>query len=104
MLPATFLKIALFALATVPAGFARPLGAGQGGANIDLQVRDEQIGTRAFDEIYDYVFDRELDEGAEELELRQLGAIGMCTLRVPFYPTYSICFILRSQVCAQDRR
>jgi len=86
MLPATFLKVAIFALATVPAGFARPLGSGPD----DLQVRDEQIETRSFavDEIYgrdladDYVSARELNEGVQELELRQFAALARIGLRL----------------------
>jgi len=109
MLPATFLKIAISALATVPAGFARPLGSGPGGANTDLQVRDAQIDTRAFvvDEIFgrdlvdDYVSARELDEGVQELDLRQFAAIGMWAPCYPFCATSDLTYSFRhSQDCA----
>ena len=112
MLLATYLKIAIFALATVPVGFARPLTSGSGGANTDLQFRDEQIDTRELvvDDIYgrdladDYASARELNDEAQELELRQWAAIGTWTLCLLFYSTYSIYSTLCSQGCPQTRR
>ena len=109
MLLATYLKIAIFALATAPVGFARPRAPGSSRANTDLGARDEQFDIREFaiNDIYgrdpadDYVSARELNEGVQDLELRQWAAIGTWT-PASHSIQYSIFSIFCSQNWAED--
>ena len=83
MLPATFLKLALFTLAAASTGFARPYNKDSAASNnnVDVQARDESLHVRAF--LAGYLYGREfadepitaraLDEAMEGLERREKG-------------------------------